>query len=831
MRKAILIAGVAIGVLILVVAALVFYCVENLDSIVAENRSYVVGRVSDSLGRSVAVSDIKVSVGWGVMVDLSHVTVGDDPAVSQHPFIEANDIYAKVMLLPLLSRRLRVTELILDSPAVHIIRTESGRYNFSTLGRKSAANSQAVPELRTGEKQRPAIGGAPLTAERGQPPAPAGRRGGLAGLYVNAFTVRNGRLTYEALGYQHRSATVTDVALSITDFSLDSPFQFALRLAAFHEKQNVDISGTVGPLAKQGQIDTAAIPFKLNATLGPLVLARLRAIPELAEAMPEKLSLPDPVTVEARLDGNPRAAKFHFASDLTSDRVAWADAFNKPASLAFNVSADGWRSDSTIEIVQTKVKLADLDAKAEKIKFGGGNLSARIDTNRFDIGSIAKLVPALAKYNASGHVEAHSDLSVVQKKFEANGIATLADVAFGPPGAKGTPISKLNGDIKLHGGAADAAPLKFDLASGHATLNVHAVSFQPINATYDFNVDTIRLADLVPNRPPEEHLGGVASSGKLASEAGAIAADTKLTSAEGNLADVPYKNLELLASLAGKQLNLKSLKFAAFTGDVSANGQATFGSAPEFALNLDAGHVDLEQALQSQKAKAAGIIRGILNGQLKVTGKGAKFDDIKPTLHGNGRAEVKDGKLVGLNVVADALGKIKNLPEIGDLVPASIIEKHSGLFRDPDTELQNASLTFMLEGPKISTNDLKVGTQDYSILGKGWFDMDKTIDMTADIVLSQALTADIIAQKKNVVYVTNQQGLIDVPVAIRGALPKPIVAPDIPQMAQRAGHHVIERKGQQLLQKLLPGAGATPGAKPSPGAVPKPLEQLKKLLP
>ena len=138
------------------------------------------------------------------------------------------------------------------------------------------------------------------------------------------------------------------------------------------------------------------------------------------------------------------------------------------------------------------MQLADLDAKASNIKMDGGNLSARIDTNRFDIGTLAKMVPALQKYDASGHVEIHSEVRIANRQPTAHGTISLADVAVSRPDAKKALVNNLNGDIKLDGNAADIGPLKFDVGDGHATATLTASSLQPLKATYNFSVDKFK---------------------------------------------------------------------------------------------------------------------------------------------------------------------------------------------------------------------------------------------------------------------------------------------------------------------------------------------------
>jgi hypothetical protein len=210
------------------------------------------------------------------------------------------------------------------------------------------------------------------------------------------------------------------------------------------------------------------------------------------------------------------------------------------------------------------------------------------------------------------------------------------------------------------------------------------------------------------------------------------------------------------------------------------------------------------------------MIRGILDAQLQVSGKGADLDDIKPTLTGKGRAAVHDGKLVGVNLANEALKKTKGLPGIGDLVPPGVVKRHPELFNSPDTDIQNAALSFVLQGSRITTHDLVVQTPDYGMTGDGWFDMDKNIDMSAHVLLTKQFSNEIIAEKKNVVYVTNKNGQVDIPMMVSGKLPKPVVIPDIAELAQRAASHALEKNVGKLFGKKGKGSG-------------NPIDQLKGL--
>ncbi len=448
------------------------------------------------------------------------------------------------------------------------------------------------------------------------------------------------------------------------------------------------------------------------------------------------------------------------------------------------------------------------------------------------------MVPALAKYGPAGDAEIHTDLSLAGGKPSAKGTVTLANISATRSGESKPMVSALSGVIRLDGNSADVGPLTFALGSTRATATVRASSIQPVNATYSLTADSVHLADLAPKRPADEHLNKLSVAGTVASTSGgAYSVTARVTSSDGLLQNVDYQSLDVTAAMVSKTLDLKSLKVGVFGGQIAASGEATLASKPSFNLTMNADSVNLQKLLESQKSKSADMVRGILTAQVKVSGAGSNFAEIKPTLDGSGGAHVKDGKLVGVNVAATALDKVQNLPAIGNLMPASVVQRHPELFKNPDTDIQDMSLTFTLKGPRITSHDLLVKTQDYTLKGDGWFDLDKNVNLLAHILLSKQFSSEIIAEKRNVVYLTNSQGEIDIPLQITGALPKPTVLPDVTELAQRAGKQAVEQKGKQAVQKFLgkkglggllgapSGGGAAPGASPTPNS----LQRFRKL--
>jgi hypothetical protein len=818
-NELILIAGGVIGALILVVLGLVLYAVLNLNSIIVANRARILTMAGDSLGRAVEAQEIKAHVGWGVMVDVSGVKVADDPAFSQLPFLQANDVYVQVEFVPLLSRSIKVTSLIVSAAHVRIIRNHAGALNVSTISKKPGQ-------------------------EKNKPPKPEAEGGpsGLAALTVKRLRIENGALSYEDQQAGGAALTVSALNFALDNFSVSSPFDFSLTLAALADRKNLDLSGRIGPLMHDGGIDLGAIPINLTVSVGPIAITQLKALPQLAHAVPLALLISDPVTLNAKVGGTVDATSFDASSDLSASHVVYEGILDKAAGVPMKFAVSGSRADGKVRVKLATFTLAALDLKAADIAIDGGNFAARVDSNNFDLGGLAKILTVAQKYNPGGSAEIHANLSVAGKKPSVRGTLTLASVNVALPGGKAPPVGDLNGTIKMTGNSANVGPLSFNVGSGHAKLEAAAQSIEPLKARYQLTADTIKIGELVPSRQDlNEQLTQLAAGGTLSRDGGAMAATTKVTSASGVVANVPYNNLALAAAYAGNRVTIDALKLNAFDGAVGAAGVATLGATPTFNLKLNADNVDVQKALEAQKSKAAATLRGMLTANLQIAGTGSRFDQVKPTLHGNGGGTLLKGKLVGVNVVAQALNKVDNLPAIGSLVPASVGNGHPELFKSNDTDIQQANLTFQIQGPRITSHDIIVKSLDYSMLGDGWFDMDKNIDLSARILMSRPFSNELIAAKRNVEYLANRNGQVEIPLRVTGQLPKLAVVPDVAVLAQRAASQALENKLGALLgakkggaggglSGLLGGGGSGGGGAPAPQSTPlNPLNQLKGL--
>src|SRR5258708_38498445 len=190
---------IVLGVIVVLVVAVGFYAVLNLNGIIQKQRGLILSKASAAVGRKVEVQDIHASLGWGVIADLRGVTIADDPNFSQTPFVQAADVYARVALMPLLSHRVDIEQVSLKQPVVHIIRNQRGQLNVSSIGKNKPSAGEPVapaPGALPPAAGMPPLKGAPLTQAppQGQPSAGPGALGQVS---VSSLTVEDATIVYQ----------------------------------------------------------------------------------------------------------------------------------------------------------------------------------------------------------------------------------------------------------------------------------------------------------------------------------------------------------------------------------------------------------------------------------------------------------------------------------------------------------------------------------------------------------------------------------------------------------------------------------------------------------
>jgi AsmA protein len=243
MKKPLVIVGIIVVVLLVIIIALPFVINVNRFKPKLETD------LSTALGRKVQIGNIGLSILSG-SVDVDNVVIADDPAFSNSPFLQAKELQAGVALMPLIfSGKLEVSSFTVTEPQVSILRSPSGKWNFSSLGAAGSSASPAKPSA-------PASGGSSSSSVA-------------TAFSVEELKLTNGTMVVGTVGRGGKTQTYQDVNLEASDLSYTSqfPFKFSAKTPG---DGSVKVEGKAGPI---NATDAALTPLSATVNVEHLDLA------------------------------------------------------------------------------------------------------------------------------------------------------------------------------------------------------------------------------------------------------------------------------------------------------------------------------------------------------------------------------------------------------------------------------------------------------------------------------------------------------------------------------------------------------------------------------
>jgi len=255
MNRILKIVAIVIAILIVIVIAVPFIIDVNMF------RPEIETQLSTAMGRQVKVGNLKLSILAG-SVGADDLAIADDPAFSNQPFVRAKALDVGVELMPLIfSKSLQVTEITINEPQISLLKNASGRWNFSSLGNKTGAPTQAQAPAKTPEPKAE-----PKAAKTGTPTTTGG---GNPDLSVGKLSVKNGTVSMGNISTHEKPQVYSHVDISVQNFSFTSKFPFTLS-AGLPGGGTAKLDGTAGPIDSN---DASLTPFEAKISVQNLDLA------------------------------------------------------------------------------------------------------------------------------------------------------------------------------------------------------------------------------------------------------------------------------------------------------------------------------------------------------------------------------------------------------------------------------------------------------------------------------------------------------------------------------------------------------------------------------
>ena len=775
--------------ILLVLIVVAFIALLNVNALIARNKGYLIEQAEGALGRKISVDQVQATIFSGIGARLTNFAMADDPTYASGDFVRAKDLQIIVEFWPLLRKSVQVKQVILHDPVIQIVRNRDGNFNFSTIGKKAKAKK----DEREKEERAP--------------------REEQSALLISLVDISNGNIRY----LDKKNGTdmqAKQIDLKIEDFDFAKPFSVKLKAAIYADKQNFTLKSTIGPIGQR--VDVANIPVDGEIDIDPLNMTQLRAtLPIMKSAMPRELDVSGVYRVkDLKFKGTLNNLALDGQLEGTNGALRYGNAFQKPAGDPLALNLDLRLTGNKITIRNGHLKLHSLDlAAAGDIQTGNNTvLNLSLDSKPASLEGWDRIVPALADYQLSGIMDVKASIRGSIGKGAApqiQGTLGLKKVSAKPPSFP-KPIEDLDTTVKFSGQRADISDMTLSLGKSRIRLAAAIEKFAPLTLSYKMSTPELWPADYSTALTEERKadvIRNLQSAGQFNMSANGMSYEGKLSSSEGTLYNAPYKALDAALSLADKVANIKSLRVNALSGALQIDGQYSFKEAvPQFSMASKVQNIDVKELYTLLDAKAERDIRGRMNADMKLAGSGKSWDAIKPTLHGQGNAEVVQGALLNFNIADNVLTGITGVPGLTNAINPSLRAKYPETFTAKDTEFKELKANFDLADSRMNVKNLRMAAADFVVEGNGWADFDRKLDFRATLSFSQRLSADLSQSAREIKYLLNNQGQLEVPFALTGRMPNVKPKPDTRYLGQLVQRGFL-RKGSEELQNRFLGGG------------------------
>lgn len=360
-----------------VLGAVVFVAVSNLNGYLEENRDTLAGFASDAVGRDVSFDRAEVTFSGGLAVRVAGLRISEDPRFGKPDFLSLDDAYVGVRILPALSGRIEVSGIRFDAPSIRVIQTKDG-YNFASLG---GGNGGAAP-------------------------APEEESGSMA-LAIAALEIDDGTIVYEdRTSAEGLALVIEDFTSTGTDLALDGPVA-------------IDFSGRVrsskpGDEGLASEIEGEVRLAALDPLQGTVVLESPSLQPALFGVRLEEgdtIEHLDALQVDVKLTPDPPKAGYPVVIRSTKARLAGFDLSDIDIAANYRSRKTG----SDVRLDQVVVGLAGGTVELQGDVFlgppGASPFDLKTKVRNLEAGELAHAVMGVPAEAVSGTLGGDVDLA------------------------------------------------------------------------------------------------------------------------------------------------------------------------------------------------------------------------------------------------------------------------------------------------------------------------------------------------------------------------------------------------------------------------------------
>lgn len=282
---------------------------------------------------------------------------------------------------------------------------------------------------------------------------------------------------------------------------------------------------------------------------------------------------------------------------------------------------------------------------------------------------------------------------------------------------------------------------------------------------------------------------------------------------------VPLEKITVNADLKDDNVKINDISALFGGGDVSVKGNISSLSVEKKSdLAISLKNLMLSSILPKPGAGRP-FVSGRTSFEFEGSAKGLTVKDIQNSLSGQGRLSVKDGFIVNMNVVRDVFQQLSMIPGLVETLESRLPDSYRAKLQSKDTALQPIEIPFTCQGGYLQFPELNLRTDYFDIVGKGEAGFDRSIGANVLLQINSDLSKAFMTSIKELQYLMNDSGQIEIPIKVKGYLTEVKVIPDLSYAAKRFAAAKAQEVVTDALSKMMkkdnnPGNGTADAQNP-----------------
>lgn len=248
----------------------------------------------------------------------------------------------------------------------------------------------------------------------------------------------------------------------------------------------------------------------------------------------------------------------------------------------------------------------------------------------------------------------------------------------------------------------------------------------------------------------------------------------------------PISNMTGRGVYAENMVRFERLRLRTLGGEVTLSGRygPLGGADPRFEFRGGAAGLGAGDTL-TQFTSLGNALRGQLNLELSLAGRGTAWETVSKTLSGEGAFTVAGGRLMTANLLQQALVSIGLEALAGDGARETVFDEFAG--------------RFAIAQGRIRLRDARMTSDQYRLTAAGTIGLDGTLDLDGRLLLSAALTDRL---GRAAAVLTSEGGRAVLPLEIKGTPNAPKVQVPASALRKEARKELRER-ARGALERFL----------------------------